>query len=185
MVTPLTTVLITYNRPGTELGCSSYLRFIWRATFPCAESRRQPPPHGPLWVYKTCFYRANQRNLIRNTGWPWWFGSTLRWLWFYLFLCLPNVFSNGQTGGTPERKSTKYSLKPPWSPCTTEVQFAALIPCKYVSYLAGCPLWQLWGARENSAWPRRAGSTFRWPAAECWCLGCRQKTRIRYPWLAN
>ena len=58
------------------------------------------------------------------TWWPLWFDTTFSWLWFGLssvgaILLGQEKMSmaNGQTGGTPEWKSTKSSDKPPCSPC--------------------------------------------------------------------
>ena len=63
----LTTVLITDNRPGTDLGSFVLflsLHFIWQASFPCAEFRRQPPPRGPLWVERSVIFRETCVSIV-------------------------------------------------------------------------------------------------------------------------
>ena len=83
---------------------------------------------------------------LHSTGWPWWFNTTFCWLGLFPFL--PNsalvgeswaemVWANWQTGRTPESKSTKSSLKPPWSPCRilscpTRV-YSRIMACKCTS----------------------------------------------------
>ena len=73
---------------------------------------------GALWVLNSKY------------GWllTWWFGTVLLTLiWFVpqpAQFCLGrwkldrDGMANGQTGGTPELKSTKSRPKPPWSPCS-------------------------------------------------------------------
>ena len=74
---------------------------------------------GTLNLKSTNIVLPPDRPHCASTGWPWWFDTMFRWILFGVLLCLPTSawLDKNWTEMALPNKSTKYSLKPPWSPC--------------------------------------------------------------------